>query len=78
MMKIFERMTSMYLSFTHVVPLNIVVSLLLFFGNLRFSVSKQVADKSGRILILDVNIDEIRYVLANIYNANTEVEQVQV
>ena len=78
MMKIFERMTSMYLSFTHVVPLNIVVSLLLFFGNLRFSVSKQVADKSGRILILDVSIDEIRYVLANIYNANTEVEQVQV
>ena len=78
MMKIFERMTSMYLSFTHVVPLNIVVSLLLFFGNLRFSVSKQVADKSGRILILDVNIDEIRYVLANIYSANTEVEQVQV
>ena len=78
MMKIFERMTSMYLSFTHVVPLNIVVSLLLFSGNLRFSVSKQVADKSGRILILDVNIDEIRYVLANIYNANTEVEQVQV
>ena len=52
--------------------------LIAFFGNLSFSVSKQVADKSGRILILDVNIDEIRYVLANIYNANTEVEQVQV
>ena len=47
-------------------------------GNLNFSVNKQVGDKNGRILILDVNIDEIRYVLVNIYNANNEVEQVQV
>ena len=49
-----------------------------YFGNLNFSVNKQARDKNGRILILDVNIDEIRYVLVNIYNANTEVEQVQV
>ena len=49
-----------------------------YFGNLNFSVNKQVGDKNGRILILDVNIDEIRYVLVNIYNANTEAEQVQV
>ena len=41
-------------------------------------INKQVGDKNGRILILDVNIDEIRYVLVNIYSANTEVEQVQV
>ena len=33
---------------------------------------------SWRILILDVNIYEIRYVLVNIYNANTKVEQIQV
>ena len=39
--------------------------------------NKQVGDKNKRILILDVNIDEIRYVLVNIHNANTEVEQVQ-
>ena len=78
MMKIFGRMTSMYLSLTHILPLNPVVSLLLFFGNLNLSVNKQVGDKNGRILILDVNIDEIRYVLVHIYNANTEVEQVQV
>ena len=49
-----------------------------YFGNINFSVNKQVRDKNGRILILDTNIDEIRYVLVNIYNANTEVEQVQV
>ena len=41
-------------------------------------VNKQVGDKNGRILILDVNTNEIRYVLVNIYNANTEFEQVQV
>ena len=52
--------------------------LIAYFGNLNFSVNKQVGDKNGRILILDVNIDEIRYVLVNIYNASTETEQVQV
>ena len=52
--------------------------LIAFFGNLNFLVNKQVGDKNECILILDVNIDEIRYVLVNIYNANTEVEQVQV
>ena len=46
------------------------------FGNLNFSVNKQVGNKNGRILILDVNIDEIVYVLVNIYNANTEVQHV--
>ena len=49
-----------------------------YFGNLNFSVNKQVGDKNGRILILDVNKDEIRYVLVNIYIATSEVEQVQV
>ena len=52
--------------------------LIVYFGNLNFSVNKQVGDKNGRILILDVDIDEIRYVLVNIYNANNEVEEVQV
>ena len=52
--------------------------LIAYFGNLNFSVNKQVGDKNGRILILDVNIDEIRYDLVNIYHANNEVEQVQV
>ena len=49
-----------------------------YFGNLNFSVNKQVGDKNGRIPILHVNIDEIRYVLVNIYNANSKVEQVHV
>ena len=49
-----------------------------YFGNLNFSVNKQVGDKNGRILVFDVNIDEIRYILAKIYNANNEAEQAQV
>ena len=49
-----------------------------YFGNLNFSVNKQAEDKNGRTLILDVNIDEIRYVLVIIYYAHTKVEQVQV
>ena len=58
-------MISINLSFTHMV-------------NLNFSVNKQVGDKNGHILILDVNIDEIRYVLVKMFDTNTEVEQVQV
>ena len=49
-----------------------------YFGNLNFSVNKQVGDKNGRVLVFDVNIDEIRYILAKIYNANNEAEQAQV
>ena len=30
------------------------------------------ADKNGRILMLDVMIDETNFVLVNIYNSNTE------
>ena len=45
---------------------------------LNFSVNKQVGDKNKRILVFDVNIDEIRYILAKIYNANNEAEQAQV
>ena len=52
--------------------------LIAYFGNINFLVNKQVGDKDGRIPILDINIDEIRYVVVNIYNANTEAEQVQV
>ena len=33
-------------------------------------------DKNGRILILDVMVNEINFVLVNIYNPNTETEQV--
>ena len=50
----------------------------MYFVNLNFSVNKQVGDENGRKLILDVEIDEIRYVPVSTYNANTKAEQVQV
>ena len=45
-----------------------------YVGNLNFSVNKQLGDKNGLILFPDGNIDEIKYVLVYIYNANTEAE----
>ena len=40
--------------------------------------NKQETDKEGRILILDVSINDSEYVLINLYNANTEKEQIDV
>ena len=37
---------------------------------------RQKNDKNGCILILDVKVDESNFVLVNIYNPNTETEQV--
>ena len=44
-----------------------------YFGKETFNVKKQETDKEGRILILDVE-----YILINLYNANTQKEQINV
>ena len=38
--------------------------------------NNQKTDNDGRILILDVTINDINFVLINLFNANTETEQV--
>ena len=43
-----------------------------------FSVNRQETDKEGRILILDVFISDSEYILVNLYNTNTEKEQIDV
>ena len=43
-----------------------------------FFVKKQDTDQEGRILILDVSINDFEYILINLYNANTEKEQIDV
>ena len=43
-----------------------------FFGKNKTWVNSQVTDKHGQILILDAMIDGSKYILVNIYNANTE------
>ena len=44
----------------------------------RLSLKKEQTDKEGRILILDVSINDSEYILINLYNANTENEQIDV
>ena len=52
--------------------------LISYIGTHSFVVSKQKTDNDGRILILDVTINDANFVLINLYNANTETEQVSV
>ena len=52
--------------------------LIAYFGTGTFIVKKQQTDKEGRILILDVSINDSEYILINLYNANTENEQINV
>ena len=46
-----------------------------YIGNDKVDVLDKTIDKNGRILILDIMIDEINFILVNIYNPNTETEQ---
>ena len=47
-----------------------------YIGSNKVDVLDKKMDKNGRILILDVKVDETKLVLVNIYNPNTETEQV--
>ena len=44
----------------------------------RLRLKKQQTDKEGLILILAVSINNSEYILINLYNANTENEQIDV
>ena len=44
--------------------------------NNKVDVLDKKTDKNGRMLISDVMVDETNFVLVNIYNPNTETEQV--
>ena len=46
-----------------------------YLGNKPFNVINEFSDKNGRILILEVDFDDCEYLLINLYNANTEKEQ---
>ena len=52
--------------------------LIAYFGTGTFIVKKQQTEKKGRILILEVSINDSEYILINLYNANTENEQIDV
>ena len=52
--------------------------LIAYFGTEKFTIKKQQTDHRGRIIILDVSINDSEYTLINLYNANTEKEQIEV
>ena len=52
--------------------------LIAFYGNEDRTVKKKLSDKKGRVLVLDTRIGGSNFLLINIYNANSEKEQVSV
>ena len=46
-----------------------------FFGNKSVTITKEVSDNNGRILVLLVKIDDEIYLLVNLYDSNTEPVQ---
>ena len=49
-----------------------------FLGNMNFNVLNKIQDNDGRILILDVQVDDAAFLLINLYNAKKECEQLNV
>ena len=47
-----------------------------YIGKETLTVKKQETAKEGHILILDVSINDSEYILVNLYNTNTETEQI--
>ena len=52
--------------------------LISYLGKKSFVLNEQKTDKAGRILILDITLDADQYILINLYNANTETEQIKI
>ena len=49
-----------------------------YLGSRNFQLGKINKDDHGRILIVDANIDDQNLVSTNFYNANTELEQINI
>ena len=52
--------------------------LICFIGSKRLFIRNKLSDNDGRILILDVDIDDENFILINFYNSSTEAEQLKV
>ena len=48
-----------------------------YLGSKKIKVNRTKKDNQGRILIVNADIDEGTFVLINLYNANTETEQIK-
>ena len=49
--------------------------LIAFYGDKKINVKKRLTDKTGRILILNIEIDDSEYIPISLYDSNTELEQ---
>ena len=49
--------------------------LIVSYGDEKINVKKRLTDKNGRILILDIEIDNSEYIPTSLCNSNTELEQ---
>ena len=44
-------------------------------GSKSFVLTNQTADKNGRLLLIEAIVDDAKFILINIYNCNTESQQ---
>ena len=44
----------------------------MYVGSKPFVLANQTADKNGRLLLIEAIIDDVKFVLINIYNCDTE------
>ena len=50
---------------------------IIFYGSQTIEQMNKISDKSGRILLAEATIDDTVFLLINIYNTNTESEQLE-
>ena len=48
-----------------------------YFGSQQFTIESKKTDNGGRILVLEASLEDKKYILINIYNSNTESEQME-
>ena len=49
--------------------------LICFIGSKKIFIRNKLSDNGGRILILDTDLGDEKFILINLYNPNTEAEQ---
>ena len=50
---------------------------IVFFGSKSLTITNEISDNNGRILVLQVKIDDGIYSSVNLYSCNTELEQLE-
>ena len=46
-----------------------------YVGSKSFVLANQTTDKNGRLLLIEASVDDVKFVLINVYNCNTESQQ---